>query len=126
MAFVMQKELQRAIDEQRYIKNWPPLSVQYYEYKKKKGLSLKIWEATGLLVDSITYWRSNDRWVVGIPRKVKYPGTNFPVYKVAKMMEYGTEKMPARKLFYPLYLYLRKHIRVFWNAFIESEVRSKK
>lgn len=121
MAFVMKRELKRAIDSQRYTRNWPPLSVSYYEYKKKKKLSLKTWEATGLLVDSIDYWRSGNKWVVGIPRKVRYPGTSLQVYRVAKWMEYGTQRMPARPLFRPLHIYLRKNVRPFWEAFLEEE-----
>lgn len=121
MAFVMKRELKRAIKNQRYIRNWPPLSVSYYEYKQRKNLSLNIWEATGFLADSISYWRSGDRWVVGIPRRVNYPGSALRVYKVAQWMEYGTDKMPARPLFRPLQIYLRKNIRPFWEAFLKEE-----
>ena len=121
MAFVMKRELKRAIKNQRYIRNWPPLSADYYEYKKRKRLSLNMWEATGLMIDSISYWRSDNKWVIGIPRKVVYPGTSVRVYKVAIWMEYGTTRMPARPLFRPLHLYLRKNIRPFWEAFLEEE-----
>lgn len=125
MADVMAMELQKAIDKQSYIynnyKNWEPLSIGYYEYKKKKNLSLNMWEATSLLKDSITYWRSNNVWVVGVNRRKYYPDTLVKVHTVIRWMEYGTNKMPARPLFRPVRDRLSKDIRMYWNRFKKME-----
>lgn len=120
MADVMAEELVKAIDRQRFSYKWKPLSVSYFELKKKKNLSLNIWEATGTLKDNITVYRSDNVWVVGIHRYKMYPGTNVRIYQVVKYMEYGTDRMPARPLFRPLALYLRKNIRVYWERYREE------
>lgn len=121
MADVMAEELSKAIDNQRYAKNWAPLSISYYNHKKVNNLSLNIWEATGLLKDSISVWRSNHRWVVGIPRHKRYPGTFVRVHTVAKYLEYGTSRMPARPLFRPLSIYLSKNVERYWTKFVDQE-----
>lgn len=120
MANVMSEEIVKAIDKQRFAHTWAPLSIAYYESKKKKNLSLNIWEATGTFKDNITTYRSNNMWVVGIHRFKMYPGTNIRIYQVAKFMEFGTDRMPARPLFRPLTVYLRKNIRVYWERYREE------
>jgi len=121
IADVYSGELVRAIETQRFHYNWDDLSVTYFEYKKKKSFSTRIWERTGLLKKSITYWREEDKWVVGIDKYLRYPDTNVPVYKVCRYMEYGTSKMPPRPLFRPLQRYISRHIRRFWRRYA-SEV----
>lgn len=122
MAELYQKELVRAIDEQRYVYKWGALSVPYYEYKEKKNLSVKFWERTGLLKNSITYWQEGDKWVVGIDKNKRYPDTPVKVYKVARYLEYGTSRgIPPRKLFRPLARYLSKNVRRFWYKFLDEK-----
>ncbi len=125
MSGIMAWELKKAIDNQRYIynnyKNWEPLSIAYYEYKEKKNLSLKMWEATGLLKNSITYWKSGSYWFVGVSRDKIYPKTSVKIHTVVRYMEYGTSKMPARPLFRPVRDRLRKDIRIYWERFKQIE-----
>jgi len=126
MARVLVDELQQAIDDQRYARHWPPLSIPYYEYKKKKGLSLKMWEATGLLRDSITYFKFGNAWVVGVDPAKTYPDTPVLVYRVMKYLEHGTVKMPPRPLVTPVAANVRKSISRHWNAFtnrLEEELQ---
>lgn len=117
MAEQMKIYLQESIKTQRYKQYWKPLSVDYMEYKKKKNLSLNIWEASGVLVDSITYRKYGDHYIVGISKTKRYPKTNIPIYRVAEWMEYGTETMPARPLFRRVLLYMRKNINRFYKKF---------
>lgn len=128
MAEVMKLELKRAIKTQRFkvTEKWPPLSIDYYQYKQRKNLSLNMWEATSLLVDSITVYRSGSSWVVGIDRRKKYPNTEVRVYMVARYLEYGTTvggmvRIPPRPLFRPLARYLRKHVADYWKVFMRLE-----
>jgi len=125
MADVMSMRLEEAIDRQSYIynnyKNWEPLSIEYYKYKERKNLSLKIWEATSLLKNNITYWRSDNNWVVGVPRNIYYEDTGVRVHTVVRWMEYGTIKMPARPLFRPVRDRLSKDIRMYWERFKKME-----
>jgi len=125
MSEVMAIELQKAIDNQKYVynsyKNWEPLSIAYYKHKEKHNLSLKIWEATSLLKNNITYWRSNNMWVVGVDRNKYYPKTLVKIHTVIRYMEYGTHKMPARPLFRPVKDRLSKDIRMYWERFKKME-----
>lgn len=122
IAVIYANEIINAIDSQRYASKWEPLSPEYLQWKKDNGLSDKIWEATSLAKDSIGVWRSNDKYVVGIKRDVKYPGSNIPAYKVIRMLEFGTSKMPARPLFMPVKKLISGRMRNYWNEFIEEEL----
>ncbi len=128
MAEVMKLELKRAIKTQRFksAQRWPPLNVEYLEYKKRKNLSLNMWEATSLLVDSIESYRSGSDWVVGISQRMRYPDTNVSIFWVARWLEYGTMSsgqyvIPPRPLFRPMNVYLRKNIDRYWRKFMLME-----
>lgn len=114
------RELVDAINSQRYKGRWEPLTSDYLEYKRKNGLSTNIWEATSLLKESITVYRSDRSYVVGIDRSLKYPGTNVRVYKVIRWMEFGTSRMPARPLFSPVKRKLERNMRKIWESFLEE------
>lgn len=121
MAKVMAEEVRKAIITQKYAGTWAPLSVEYLDFKKKHGLSLKIWEATEFLRKNITAYRSNDKYVVGVNKRIKYPGTKVPAWKVMFWMEFGTSKMPARPLFRPVATALRKNVRYHWIQFLKTK-----
>lgn len=112
------KELVNAINSQRYKGRWEPLSKDYLDYKIKAGLSPKIWEATSLLKESITYYRSNNSYVIGINPRKMYPNSKVPLYKVCRWMEFGTSRMPARPLFLPIKRKLTRNMRKLWNEFL--------
>jgi hypothetical protein len=117
MADKMKELLVDAIDKRRYDYRWDDLSVSYLRYKKKHNLSLKKWEATGLLKDSIDAYRSNNKWVVGINPYLSYKDSGVKVLKVARWLEYGTDRIPPRPLFRPIARYMRKHVRRYWNDY---------
>lgn len=117
LAITMKKMLKESIKKQYYRRYWDPLSVQYLKFKADHGLSLNMWEATGKLVDSISYRRQGDKFVIGIPRSAKYPD-GVSVQYVAKCMEFGTKNMPARPLFNPVIRYIRRHIRTYWELYL--------
>lgn len=120
----MAKELRRqykdAIKKQRFINRWKPLSVSYKTYKQEHHLSLNIWEATGLLLKSISYRRMSRGYIVGINPRVRYKN-GLKVLDIARMMEYGTRKMPARPLFTPILNQVRKNISRYWKKFLKEE-----
>ncbi len=140
MADVYAAELVKAIDSQRFKRNWPPLSPKYLAFKEEMGWSLKIWERTSLLKDSITFWRVKtpvSGFAVGIKPGVTYTvGKNkkkLEVRKVAQWMEFGTgEKaeggkgtrgwpgMPPRPLFRPLRERLSKDISRHFSRFVND------
>lgn len=117
LTITMKKMLQESIRKQYYTRYWEPLSQSYLKFKKDHGLSENIWEATGKLVNSISYRRQGDRFVIGIPKHVKYPN-GVSVQYVAKCMEFGTKNMPARPLFNPVIRYIRRHVRTYWELYL--------
>jgi phage gpG-like protein len=121
MAKVYAEEVRKAIDSQKFANNWAPLSEDYLKFKRRNGLSLKIWEATSFLKDNITAYRSNDKYVVGVNKRIKYPTTEVPAWKVMFWMEFGTTKMPARPLFRPIATNLQKSIRQHWIRFLKTK-----
>lgn len=114
------KELIDAINSQRYKGRWEPLTPGYLRYKKEHGLSTNIWEATSLLKESITVYRSGNSYVVGVNRNLKYPNSNVKVYMVIRWMEFGTSRMPARPLFAPVKRKLERNMRKIWESFLEE------
>lgn len=121
MASELQRELVRAIDTQRFKYKWKPLNVKYLKYKKKHNLSLKTWEATGLLKDSIRVYKYGNVYLVGIDKRRKYKGTPVRIYDVAVRLEYGTSTIPARPLFRPIVEHMSKNIRSYWYKFLEDK-----
>lgn len=122
IAIIYAEELVKAIDSQRYQSRWEPLNPDYLQWKKDNNLSENIWEATSLAKESIGVWRSNDKYVVGVKRNIKYPGSNVPVYKVIRMLEFGTSKMPARPLFLPVKRLINSRLRKYWEEFLNEQL----
>lgn len=120
IAKLIQQDLVRTIETQRYSSRWAPLSPSYLEYKKANGLSTKIWKASGNMVSSIYKIRRRSTILIGVSNSRKYPNSNQTLAEVAKRLEYGTEKVPARPLFRPIYSNYRKNIRTYWNKFLKT------
>lgn len=117
LTITMKKMLKDSIKKQYYKRYWEPLSHSYLKFKNEHGLSENIWEATGKLVNSISYRKQGNRFIIGIPDNVKYPnGTS--VQYVAKCMEFGTKNMPARPLFNPVIRYIRRNVRIYWELYL--------
>ena len=120
-------EFVRAIDNQRYaMKSWPPLSVTYRTWKKKHKLSLNIWEATGYLKDNMKIFKKGNLIAVGFMQKDTYPNSSLKVNQVARYVEYGTVKMPARPLFRPITEYMRKNVNRYYKKYQKELKASKK
>lgn len=120
IANIYRDQVVEAINSQRYRGTWEPLSPEYAEFKRKKGLSTKIWEATKYLKESIDVWRLRDYYVVGVKRNVMYPNSKTPVYKVVRWLEFGTSKIPARPLFMPIKRSISSNIRTYWDKFLRE------
>ena len=127
-AMFIVRQFQKVIEEQRYRGDWAPLTRPYLAYKRRQGLSLNTWEATGYLKNAITtYWDSSrGAFVCGIRPRYRHPGRRGAVItstqrgrprrrfrimmgpsdgwftlKIARVLEYGsrTKNIPARRLF---------------------------
>lgn len=119
MAMEISKIIVRAIDDQRYAGSWVPLNPYYKATKIRKGLSPKIWEATGFLKLNVQFSTLNDTIRVGIDPYIAYK-SGVSTLKVAQWLEFGTKKMPERPLFRPIIAYVRKNIKFFYYKFLRE------
>lgn len=122
LAGVIQFEVQRAIETQRYKWNWTPLSERYLKSKIRRGESLNIWEATGYLKNNITVWKSGSRYVVGLRTWAKNPINGQPLYVIAKSLEMGvpSRNIPPRPLFRPIFNFVTKNIGRYLDHFLRT------
>ena len=120
MAGQMRDSIKKAIELQRYRTKWKPLSIPYMKYKRLHHLSLKTWKSTGFLYRSIAYKKHNDHYIIGINPFLRYRN-GMRVIDVAKYIEYGTRKMPARPLFRPIIFEMRKNLKKYWITFLKEK-----
>lgn len=115
-----------AIDSQRYKStHWPPLTIRYVDWKRRKKYSVKIWECTSFMKNHIKVFKKGNFIALGFMRKDCYPRTAVSLNRIAKYVEFGTVKMPARPLFRPIVLYYRKNVsRLFKNY--QKELNKRK
>lgn len=120
VAGIIRDECATAIEDERFRNKWPPLSVTYVRYKQRHRLSMKMWKATGLLEQSIVARKRLGYWYVGVDPSKRYRN-GMKVIDIARCMEYGTSRMPARPLFRPIFEDIRKNLGSYWDDFLESE-----
>ena len=140
MAEEFRDEIVRAINLQRFKNNnlsqyksgntsskgWPPLNLAYYKWKKKKKYSLKMWEATGFLKNKLTLLSRDTRGddahiMVGFKFYTLYPQRDVSPLLVSRVLEFGSDVVPPRPLFRPMYIYMRKNVRGYWKKFKKRE-----
>lgn len=121
IAGLIQKDLVDTIETQSLSSKWKPLSPSYIASKKKRGLHTEIWKATGNMESSIYKINRKDRVLIGVTGARKYPGTNNTLLEVARYLEYGTSKMPARPLFRPIVDKYTKNVAKYWRKFLKSK-----
>lgn len=109
------------IDDQRYKSKWKDLTPGYLEYKRKHGLSLNIWEATGELKNALKVTIRGRSIVIGFDKRSGHKGSKAKLYMIAKWMEYGTIKMPPRPLFRVVYMYMSANVNYFLKKFLREE-----
>lgn len=129
MAIKLCETFQDAIEKQRYrtgSRAWKPLSITYYQWKKKNKLSLNTWEATGTLKKGLRVFKKGNKIAVGFRPNDYYPKTNVQINKVARYVEFGGARMPARPLFRPLTEYVRKNVDRYYKSYQKELDKSKK
>lgn len=111
-----------SVEEQRQKDNWAPLSKPYLEYKRRHGLSLKTWEATGELIDNLIYKTSTR--TIGFDNRKVHSGSGSKYLLIARSVEYGQLGENPRPLFRPIYWYMSKNISYFLDKY-SREVLSR-
>lgn len=108
------KEYKKVIQNQTYKPQWPPLSRAYLKQKREEGLSLKTWEATGQLKNSLTY-KKGSRYVSYGNIRHKKDGTL--LNHIARKLEYGDLITPPRPLFRLLYRNMSKNMGKIYERY---------
>lgn len=108
-----------SIDKQRFKSKWKRLSSNYFNYKKRSGLSTKIWIATGELKDNLKVLNKRKSVItVGFDNRKKHKNSKVKLSKLACYLEFGTLNIPPRPLFKLVYQYMRKHIKEFYIKYL--------
>lgn len=126
IARCIHSDIVKAIETQSRRSKWKPLSPSYLSYKRRKGLSTKIWKSSGNMVSSIYKINRGNRILIGVTDKRKYPNSDITLREVAVYLEYGTPRMPARPLFRPIFSKYYKNMRGYWNKFLKDQSRTPK
>lgn len=113
--------VRRYVDKQ--MKKWVPLSLRYLMYKKKRGWSLKTWEATGELLKGLKFDRR--RRAVTFDRRRRHKESGLPYLTIARSNEYGDLTHPPRPLFRPIYLLMRKNTGRLYKEFLKERGGAK-
>lgn len=100
-------EIRRCIQKQTLKKEWKPLNPIYKKFKKKQGLSTKIWVASSRLRNNLKVIPKANYLVVGWDENLRYErkknslNPSPTVLQVARKLEYGSLKgnIPPRPLF---------------------------
>lgn len=115
-------EAKSIIKEQRY--NWPPLSDNYLNYKLNKGLDDRIYIATGeYLIKGIGYFEKGGFIFVG-PKPGIHKPSKLPYEYLGRILEYGTDTIPARQLWRPLLSSTLRKSQKFKRTFQEATKKS--
>lgn len=109
-------EIKLSIKSQKYKSKWKPLSPRYLAYKKARGLSPIMWEATKQLKESLTI-TGTTTLTIGWDKRLLHKKSRYPLHKLAKRLEYGTMRIPPRPLFRYVYQYMSKNISRYWKKF---------
>ncbi|MCF6192325.1 MAG: phage virion morphogenesis protein [Candidatus Hydrothermae bacterium] len=80
---------------------WEPLSPKYLSWKIRKGYSENIYVKTATLFRAITSEVGEDRAFVGVRRGTVREADGTDVVEIARWLEEGTSRMPARPLWGP-------------------------
>lgn len=118
---LIRKDLVNTIESQSRSSKWAPLSTRYLDHKKSSGLSTKTWKATGNMVESIYLINKKDKILIGVTSSRKYPNSNQTLLEVARYLEYGTSRIPARPLFRPIVSNYYRNTSKHWSNFMKNK-----
>lgn len=106
----------QAIDDQRFRSKWTSLTIGYLNYKKSHGYPTNMWELTGELKKSLKVSKRSQVYIVGFPKR-KHSGTSLTILELAKVLEFGSLRIPPRPLFRLVYRYMSSNIEFFYKKF---------
>ena len=95
----------QAIYSERFKADLQPLSEKYLKHKLKESYDPRLFIKTGFFVEHLRVMeeaQSDPRrfvFVVGFPEALEVPGTSLTARQLARILEYGNSRMPARPIF---------------------------
>lgn len=114
------KTVVRYVKVQKYKQKWAPLSFSYLKEKRRKGLSLNTWEATGELMTGLIYQSKGH--IVTFDGRKRHKVSKKPYLDIARQNEYGNLRVPPRPLFRPVYYYMRKHVYQYYLKYLNDKL----
>jgi|DewCreStandDraft_5_1066085.scaffolds.fasta_scaffold24393_2 ribosomal protein S30 len=126
--FVAEKMAERVkahIEKQEPRLKWKPLSKAYLRRKIRLGYDKRILIASGQYIDSIYVYRSDKAYVVGVRPRIHMGAKGLSeggmkMSLLAKWLEFGTRKMPARPHWRPAFFYVRKNIAKYFHEYMKA------
>lgn len=109
--------VKRRVEDQKFKSKWKDLNPHYKRWKEENNLSPKIWEATGELIKGLKVKSKN---CVGFDNRKRHKMSGEKYIDIARKLEYGDGRVPARPLFRLVYWYMRKNIRYFYDRYLEE------
>lgn len=113
------KKVQSSVIIGKYSSKLAPLSPDYYVYKVRNHLNPNQWIATGDLINNLQTKGKNGT-VIGFDNRKVHKGSHMRYLKLARTLEYGTIRIPARPLFRLVYLIMRKDIKRYYDRYCDE------
>lgn len=107
--------IKERVDNEKYKGRWRALNPEYKKWKIRNNLSPKTWEATGELISGLKVKSNN---VVGFDNRKLHKMSGEKYITIARKLEYGDGKIPARPLFRLVYWYMSKNIDFFYDKYL--------
>jgi len=107
--------IEESINSRRYNGDWEP--VEDKEYKNYIG-TVPTTDILYVIGDALEVVKIGHNFVVRVSPKYKYPGTNIPLIRVLRAIEYGTSKFNARPLLAKNSQHINRRILDLWRGYL--------
>lgn len=116
------EEVKKAVAAEKYKGSWRALSPGYRAFKANMGLSPKMWEATGELIDNL-YVKSNR--TVGFDGRKRHSRSRKRYIEIARELEYGSTRVPARPLFRKVLFDMKTDLDKWKQKYLEEAIANE-
>ena len=118
------RDAKEAIENQEF--DWTPLSSKYLARKISEGYDPRTLVRTGEYKDAISWGVTHGKIWAGIPSRKIHEDSGMPLFKLARIHEFGTATIPPRPLWRPIlarHLTRRKKFRNAYRAAVMRTIR---
>lgn len=117
------EELKETVYKQLW--NWKPLNEDYLKSKISGGLDPRIFIARGDFVKAIgVYPTADGQPRIGFPEDDYHPRAKIGLRLLARFLEFGTSKMPARPLWRPMHSIAVRRMKITARQLREKAERA--